>query len=239
MTSRQLRALIALVAVIGVAIIVGMQILPVGIGILVLGVAAIAVVLKRTADAESSDAAPRGRRAREESSGLDQLEDLTGSGEPLTSRTRPAGAPEPLQTWTPPDPLQTWTPATNRSIEPTTAPSEPETPWSGAPAADVPESPPVAEPTPQPEPSAHAANPLDDLDRLDEVDVVAEVERLDSAGAASTIEPPVESPINEEVESPDDIMAASEATELTIGTSDNTELAKLLAKVQERLSAYE
>jgi hypothetical protein len=46
----------------------------------------------------------------------------------------------------------------------------------------------------------------------------------------------------EDVHSDDDIMAASHATELTVvapDASDNSELAKLLAKVQSRLAAYE
>lgn len=57
-------------------------------------------------------------------------------------------------------------------------------------------------------------------------------------------------PINEEVSTADDIMEASKATELHLGGADdgdaaapagddNSELAKLLAKVQARLAAYE
>lgn len=59
--------------------------------------------------------------------------------------------------------------------------------------------------------------------------------------ATSTFESSFLAPINEEVSSPDDIMAASQATELSIATAadDNSELAKLLAKVQQRLAAYE
>lgn len=44
--------------------------------------------------------------------------------------------------------------------------------------------------------------------------------------------------VNEDVENSDDIMAASQATELA-GEPDNSELARLLAKVQARLAAYE
>jgi hypothetical protein len=67
----------------------------------------------------------------------------------------------------------------------------------------------------------------------------------DQVGAAPVsyerFEPSFVPPINEEVSSPDDIMAASQATELSIATAadDNSELAKLLAKVQQRLAAYE
>ena len=53
----------------------------------------------------------------------------------------------------------------------------------------------------------------------------------------------VASPIDENVHSDDDIMAASQATELHVepdeAEGDNSELAKLLAKVQSRLAAYE
>jgi hypothetical protein len=98
---------------------------------------------------------------------------------------------------------------------------------------------------------ATEANPLDELARLDDVDVIAEFERLDDRDVASTsgIDPSLVgespvlgeaiSPINEAVSSADDIMAASQATELTVEQDDNSELAKLLAKVQARLAAYE
>jgi hypothetical protein len=88
-------------------------------------------------------------------------------------------------------------------------------------------------------------NPLDDLARLDDIDVIAEFERLDDHPAPAPsmfdVAPPAEvlTPINEAVSSADDIMAASQATELTVPQEDNSELAKLLAKVQARLAAYE
>ena len=92
------------------------------------------------------------------------------------------------------------------------------------------------------------SNPLDDLAGLEDIDVIAEFERLDGqeapAPAPSTsmfdVPAPVfETPINEAVSSADDIMAASQATELQVEEDDNSELAKLLAKVQARLAAYE
>ncbi len=241
MSSRQLRALIALVAVIGIAIVIGMNTLILGVGILVLGVIAIGVVLKRTADDDRSEREPRARRSRDDDE-THSFEDLTDAGQPLTSRHRPDDAPEPLQTWTPPEPLQTWTPATNRSIEPTKAPAEPDNPWA---TTDLPESRPTtpAAPAAWDEPSDDLLDdldPLDDLDRLDEADVAAEVGRLDDVDVVAEVERIDNAAvINEEVESSDDILAASEATQLTIGAGDNTELAKLLAKVQERLTAYE
>lgn len=97
-------------------------------------------------------------------------------------------------------------------------------------------------------------NPLDELPQLEAVDVIAEVERIeqwdrdgqwgglrDDFGTddADVIEINFDAHVvNEDVESADDIMAASQATELT-GEPDNSELARLLAKVQARLAAYE
>jgi hypothetical protein len=102
-------------------------------------------------------------------------------------------------------------------------------------------------------------NPLDDLKRLDEVDVMAEVERLEARSSGLEVAEPqqarpqaprpeatestslfsVPAPINENVSSDDDIIAASQATELTVTRTGNAELAKLLAKVQARLAAYD
>ena len=129
--------------------------------------------------------------------------------------------------------------------------------------------PPAPEPTPEPvtnwddgswgqsvrwEPTAPPApaetNPLDDLVGLDRLDPVAEVVRIDEREATGSA--PVEgitfggreldihgNPVNEAVTGADDIMAASQATELHLGGGEQTELQKLLAKVQIRLSAYE
>ncbi len=92
-------------------------------------------------------------------------------------------------------------------------------------------------------------NPLDDLVGLDHLDPVAEVVRIDEREAAMPA--PGESifdgreldihgnAVNEAVTGADDIMAASQATELHLADGEQTELQKLLAKVQIRLSAYE
>lgn len=110
-------------------------------------------------------------------------------------------------------------------------------------------------------------NPLDELQGLDAIDPIAEVERIearsneDSLGDYDT--PATDdgfkgfsfgeahraatdehldfqgSPVNEDVAGADDIMAASQATELNLAAGEQTELQKLLAKVQIRLSAYE
>ena len=82
---------------------------------------------------------------------------------------------------------------------------------------------------------------IDDLDYQDEPDVdLVEEERPAKAGGgfSFTSAPPV---INEEVQTADDIMAASQATELELPSAEggDSELARLLAKVQARLSAYE
>lgn len=70
------------------------------------------------------------------------------------------------------------------------------------------------------------------------------VDEAEEIALASSL---VSSPINEDVASADDIMAASQATEVHFddgeadsgSDGDNSELARLLAKVQERLAAYE
>jgi hypothetical protein len=86
------------------------------------------------------------------------------------------------------------------------------------------------------------SNPLDDLVGLDSLDPIAEVERIEGRstslfGGDPTFQAPI---INEQVSTADDIMAASQATELNLGDGgEQTELQKLLAKVQIRLSAYE
>jgi len=169
-----------------------------------------------------------------------------------------------LNAWTPPVDLEP--PAADPYAEhyadspnaPSTAPEPPAAPDSaGAPAA--PEPPPAwdnsawetsvswdSEPTAPVE-----TNPLDDLIGLDTLDPIAEVERIDNRSATLAAAPPdttvdgVEldiygSPvINENVTGADDIMAASQATELNLADGEQTELQKLLAKVQMRLSAYE
>jgi hypothetical protein len=85
------------------------------------------------------------------------------------------------------------------------------------------------------------SNPLDDLVGLDALDPIAEVERIE--GRSTSLfggDPHFQAPIiNEQVSTADDIMAASHATELNLADGEQTELQKLLAKVQIRLSAYE
>ncbi len=117
-------------------------------------------------------------------------------------------------------------------------------------------------------PASTETNPLDELQGLDTLDPIAEVERIEARSNDETItdftpSSTDDSPkggfsfgeahraatdehldfqanhVNEDVAGADDIMAASQATELNLAEGEQTELQKLLAKVQIRLSAYE
>lgn len=145
---------------------------------------------------------------------------------------------EPLATWEPSEGLATWTPPSESEYTPTLVEEE-------------------AEPEEE---------PLDllDLEELEHIDEFVEAEAAEQAEAEaeaefaldeeaiteSVVEEEVEleeaHPANideiEDVHSDDDIMKASHATELSVTApqaADNSELAKLLAKVQSRLAAYE
>ena len=110
--------------------------------------------------------------------------------------------------------------------------------------------------------TANDTNPLDELQGLDHLDPIAEVERIEARSAdESAPEAPAAgggfgfgsatraandemvalhgNTVNEDVAGADDIMAASQATELHLADGEQTELQKLLAKVQIRLSVYE
>ena len=88
---------------------------------------------------------------------------------------------------------------------------------------------------------------LDELDEFDSLDDLAEldVDLVEDRPASSAASAPsfsfaaAPAVINEEVSTADDIMAASTATELHVEDAGDSELARLLAKVQARLSAYE
>lgn len=73
---------------------------------------------------------------------------------------------------------------------------------------------------------------LDELSDLDDEPIGSSSDSAFSFAAAPAV-------INEEVSTADDIMAASTATELHVEEAGDSELARLLAKVQARLSAYE
>ncbi|MFN8040728.1 MAG: hypothetical protein U0Q07_16050 [Acidimicrobiales bacterium] len=136
--------------------------------------------------------------------------------------------------------------------------------WSAEPLATW--SPPEDGADDEPEP-AYASFDDDDLDTstfdelasFDDVDAVAEVDTYETVTDDGTdveyeevveaeVEPePVKTslfsapaPIREDLSSDEEILEASHATELHVPDGgENTELAKLLAKVQSRLAAYE
>ncbi|WP_208028478.1 hypothetical protein [Rhabdothermincola sediminis] len=224
-----------------------------GVGVLVAGVLAGVVVLRRTADGAGAGAG-KGTRSKAET----PLDLIGETSLPLTSS--PAA---PLPTWTPPSQLAGGQAAARETERDDASQSwGSDQSWDSGPSWDEGDRWSNGE-------VALDRNPLDALDRLDEVDVVAEVERIEARGAlldeftedlqpvsTEDLQPvsiqdrvgndglasPVVSPINENVSSADDIMAASQATELTVvapAATDNSELAKLLAKVQARLAAYE
>jgi len=220
-----------------------------GGGILVLGGLGVAALYQRIPDdADAPVARPKGKDGKTKSK-LDQaLEDRLGDA-PRNRTTPPATRPSSeggLPTWSPSG-LDTWTPPAVEkgeeapAIEPareTASASEWDSwddDWDSSTIVDDDED-------------AEDENPLAALDRLDEIDPIAEVERLEGlsdeektppakSGFSFSSAPPV---INEEtIETADDIMAASEAMELHVEPGGDSELAKLLAKVQARLSAYE
>ena len=158
-----------------------------------------------------------------------------------TSRSA-RGAPEgTLGAWTPPANL-----APPVSPPPPARAPEPATSWDDSSWGDSVtwEAPQHAAP---PEPTRADANPLNDLIGLESMDPIAEVQRIEERQSQpfepmrfEHLELDIHgNPVNEAVTGADDIMAASQATELHLADGEQTELQKLLAKVQIRLSAYE
>lgn len=172
---------------------------------------------------------------------------------------------EPLAAWSPEGGLSAWTPpadvappppsleappAGTYSYQPLVEPEvQPVTNWDDTPWNDSVTWEPEA-PAAPPAPSRPGdTNPLDDLVPLDRMDPIAEVERIENRGSSVFGRDPITfdgreldmhgNPVNEAVTGADDIMAASQATELHLADGEQTELQKLLAKVQIRLSAYE
>lgn len=197
---------------------------------------------------------------------LDALLDSQAEGGTTTTKPRPAATPpagEGLPTWG--GGLDTWTPPAGDDTA-DVATDEPATSdwdswdnnWSGDDSDTISldtehpldgledlDAEPVVEPLAVDEDSISFDEFEDEwagTDTADEVEIdVVEVEvDTEDAGAGSgfsfTAAPPV---INEDVSTADDIMAASHATELDDEVADDSELAKLLAKVQARLAAYE
>jgi len=147
--------------------------------------------------------------------------------------------------------LPTWSPSTLQQRTPPAAPATPEPFAFRTPVEPLAIPAPAPDPAPQPAwdtwrefdggtvaDEYDAQNPLGALDRLDEIDPIAEVERIEAAGSAFSFS---SGPTIDEraVQTADDIMAASQATELQVVDGADSELARLLAKVQARLAAYE
>jgi hypothetical protein len=252
--ARNARAMLAATSVAILSILVVLSGYPlVGAGVFALGMLGLAAVRERDAEEDAGD----GGQAK-----LDRAIE-NGGPAPAVEGRPPAGG-----ITLPPRPsalgLPTWQPAPQP-----TPPSEPDFgPGPNAPSAFAPqpriEQPPTHQPAQGPPwdtwqdndrgpvaPTYDDHNPLAALDRLDEIDPVAEVERLERMGPAAPPAPTsapsggfsfssAPSPINEAaVQTDDDIMAASQATELQVDAGADSELARLLAKVQQRLAAYE
>jgi hypothetical protein len=245
--AKNARSLIVVALVAMLAILVVQSGYPlVGAGVFALGIIGLLAVRERDVEeAPGDDAQAKLDRAIE-----------TG---PTVAEPTPTAAPPVLPARGTSGGLPTWQPAAPPAFpEPDFGPS------ANAPTAFAPQP----APAPAPPPAAHPStgsnwdswtntdrgpvsptydthNPLADLDRLDEIDPVAEVERLDRLGPAAPPAQPFSfssapSPINESaINTDDDIMAASQATELQVADGADSELARLLAKVQQRLAAYE
>jgi hypothetical protein len=175
----------------------------------------------------------------------------------LSAWTPPAGVAPPAPAF---EPEPTFAPEPTAEFDATPATAWDDQGWDSTVTweADAPTPPAPAPEAPSfPEPGygrSAETNPLDDLVGLDALDPIAEVERIESRPPAEsdgyTGFTPFDSvadvaldihgnPVNEDVTDADDIMAASQATELNLADGEQTELQKLLAKVQIRLSAYE
>lgn len=235
----------------------------IGIGVLVVGGLGLVVLYQRLPDdddrGDGGDGGSAPKKKGKELTGkkrLDALLDSQAEGGTTSTKSRPAPAPtgEGLPTWG--GGLDTWTPPAEEAEVAEEAPANNwdtwDNNWSGDDADTL---------------TLDTENPLDNLDQLDDIDPIAEVERIDAGedsisfdefeeewsvtddAGTDTVEdtasegafsfgsaPPI---INEDVTSADDIMAASHATELDEEATDDSELAKLLAKVQARLAAYE
>lgn len=223
-----------------------------GLLIIIIGAGVIIFMLKKMADDEDAGISPRRKNAK---SKLDTALESRKSG--TDTKPAPRTSSGGLPTWNP-TALDSWQPPSlSEDAEEATAGPAAETSWDTWDTwSDEGDTVTVDE-------DEDEDNPLDALDRLDDIDPIAEVERLDAAdeldefeGEFTTSEvdaepdesatfsfgsaPPV---INEEeIKTADDIMAASHATELELPVADpdgDSELARLLAKVQARLSAYE
>ena len=230
---RQAKTGIGLAVVVVLALLAFWQVSALaGVGVLIVGVLAAVVILRRTADVAPSG---RTRRKKDDSfleasiGGLEVKEPITDS-----PTLQPWSPPEGLQPWSPPDDLAPEAPAEGDLVDELVEPQElVERPTGSSSWEDAGLAAAIADVDVIAEVERIEAREFGGVD-VDEV----EVEEVDADPQPSTGLFSVPAPINEDVQSDDEIMAASQATELTVA-EDNSELAKLLAKVQARLAAYE
>jgi len=182
--------------------------------------------------------------------------DLDGDSDQAASTSLGLGSKtEPLTPWTPEGGFSTWLP---KEELPPRIPTAPVAPISPAPEPGSSWSDNWSNDFEGIEGSATygETSPLNDLVGFDSVDPIAEVQRIDhwTATVGGEFEPgtlvdddaanhPGDAhgnvAVNENVTDSADILAASQATELTVADGEQTELQRLLTKVQARLSAYE
>jgi len=170
---------------------------------------------------------------------------------PVTFTSLPDAPPAPPAATPPAPPAPTYEPSYETTFEPAEPAPAPawNDDWTNSDTWNSTET------TWEPAPSTET-NPLDELQGFDTLDPIAEVERIEGRVADDAFAPTEPAPaeetftsfsfgnasayvVNEDVSDADDIMAASQATELHLAAGEQTELQKLLAKVQIRLSAYE
>jgi hypothetical protein len=251
--SRESKVLIGVGAVAALGLILAVsQSLTLGLFIILAGIA-VGILSYRFLHEDVSDPFADARTAADEA----QVGNITPS-QPLAPWSPDGG----LNAWTPPVTFTSLPdappapPAADLAppSAPTFEPTEPAPAWSDDwSSGDSWNSPAPA--TWDAPPSSTETNPLDELQGFDTLDPIAEVERIEGRAADDGYAPAEPAPaeetfttfsfgnashfVNEDVSDADDIMAASQATELHLANGEQTELQKLLAKVQIRLSAYE
>jgi hypothetical protein len=248
--SRENKVLIGVggVVVLGILLAVAMN-MTMGLFVILAGIAGAVVALRLTRP-DTTDPFADARQEADET----QVGNITPS--------------QPLAPWSPEGGLNAWTPPVSYTNLPDAPPAptppvpeptiEPLAPTSNWTDSWNNEDSWAGTATWEPTPSSTETNPLDDLKGFDTLDPIAEVERIEARAGDDTLIAPAPpaaeetfetfsfgnagrafEPVNEAVSDADDIMAASQATELHLAAGEQTELQKLLAKVQIRLSAYE
>jgi hypothetical protein len=240
--AKHAKVIIAVLVVVILSVLMALSEEPMfGAAVLVLGMLGIAVLREKQDGDTHEEPAPNPQ------DGKTKLDQAVESAAP---RAETAPAPS-----APSAGLPTWSPSTFDRTMPPEAPAAPAAP---EPFAFRTPAEPAATPAPAAKPAwdtwrefdggtvadeYDVQNPLADLDRLDEIDPIAEVERLEGLGSGAprsafsfSSAPTID---EQAVRTDDDIMAASQATELQVGEGADSELARLLAKVQARLAAYE